>query len=119
MKVLSFNVRGLGSMLKRKEVAKLVRVERPDFLFLQETKLEEMDEGLCGMVWHSKGFEGVVKGSIGASGGLLCVWDRMNFSKLGQFTGDGYLGIKGLWGVKKEMCYFVNVYAPTNRTKKS
>ncbi|GKV30486.1 hypothetical protein SLEP1_g39289 [Rubroshorea leprosula] len=79
--------RGLGSMLKRKEVAKLVRVERPDFLFLQETKLEEMDEGLCGMVWHSKG--------------------------------DGYLGIKGLWGVKKEMCYFVNVYAPTNRTKKA
>ncbi|GKV30558.1 hypothetical protein SLEP1_g39359 [Rubroshorea leprosula] len=110
---------GLGSMLKRKEVAKLVQVERPNFLFLQETKLEEMDEGLCGMVWHSKGFEWVVKRSIGALGGLLCVWDRMNFSKLGQFTGDGYLGIKGLWGLKKEMCYLVNVYAPTNRTKKA
>ncbi|GKV39565.1 hypothetical protein SLEP1_g47323 [Rubroshorea leprosula] len=117
--VLSFNVKGLGSTLKRKEVEKLVRLEKPDFLFVQETKLEEIDEGLCKMVWYSTGFEWVVKGSIGASGGLLCVWDRMRFTKLGQFTGDAYLGIKGLWGVKKELCYLVNVYAPTNRKKKA
>ncbi|GKV05172.1 hypothetical protein SLEP1_g17212 [Rubroshorea leprosula] len=62
---------------------------------------------------------GVGNAVVGASGGLLCVWDRMNFSKLGQFTEDGYLGIKGLWGVKKEVCCLVSVYAPNDRKKKA
>ncbi|GKV25736.1 hypothetical protein SLEP1_g35131 [Rubroshorea leprosula] len=40
------------------------------------------------------------------------------FVKLEEFTGDGYLGIKGVWGSKEEQCVFVNVYAPSDRRSK-
>ncbi|GLT87102.1 hypothetical protein SLE2022_052020 [Rubroshorea leprosula] len=118
MKVLSFNVRGLGNMVKRRELDRLVRVEKPNLLFLQETKLEGVEEGLCKKLWYSDDFDWNMKSSVGASRGLICMWDKSLFVKLGEFTGDGYLGIKGQWGVKKEVCFFVNIYAPNERKKK-
>ncbi|GLT29065.1 hypothetical protein SLA2020_039530 [Shorea laevis] len=72
MKLISFNVRGLGSVLKRKEIRKLVREERPDFLFLEESKLERVDDELSRTVWNLRECGWVMKESIGASGGLLC-----------------------------------------------
>ncbi|GLT95878.1 hypothetical protein SLE2022_135350 [Rubroshorea leprosula] len=119
MKFVSFNVRGLGGSVKRRELGNLVRVEKPDFLFIEETKLEEVEEGLCKMLWYSDEFGWSMKSSVGASGGLLCVWNRTVFVKLEEFTGDGYLGIKGVWGSKEEPCVFVNVYAPSDRRSKA
>ncbi|GLT88941.1 hypothetical protein SLE2022_069480 [Rubroshorea leprosula] len=118
MKLISFNVRGLGGVLKRREVGRMVRAEHPDFLFLQETKLERVEGTLCKMLWFSDEFDWVMKESDGASGGLLCVWNSLEFVKQGEFLGDGFLGITGEWGSKKMKCNFVNVYAPTDRHKK-
>ncbi|GLT90131.1 hypothetical protein SLE2022_080800 [Rubroshorea leprosula] len=117
MKLVSFNVRGLGSVLKRKEVGKLVRIEQPDFLFLQETKLETGDDDLCRTMWNSNEIDWVMKESIGASGGLLCIWNKKNFAKTKDFTGDGYLRITGEWGLDKVKCNLVNVYGPNDRQK--
>ncbi|GLT35615.1 hypothetical protein SLA2020_100520 [Shorea laevis] len=117
MKFLSINVRGLGGLLKKKEVGKLVKVERLDFLFLQKTKLEEVDGDLCRM-WNSDGFDWDMKMSTRALGGLLCVWDKLNFVKMEEFTSDGCLGVSREWRTKKLKCYFVNVYAPKDRRKK-
>ncbi|GKU93217.1 hypothetical protein SLEP1_g6825 [Rubroshorea leprosula] len=108
----------LGGTVKRRELGKLVRVEKPDFLFVQETKLEEVEEELCKKLWYSDEFGWSMKSSVGASGGLLCVWNRTAFGKVEEFTGDGYLGIKGVWGSKEEPCVFVNVYAPSDRRSK-
>ncbi|GKV02143.1 hypothetical protein SLEP1_g14613 [Rubroshorea leprosula] len=105
---------GLGGVLKRKEVRK----ERPDFLLLQETKLQRVDGILCRGLWYSDGCDWAMMESLGASGGLLCIWDKVKFVKLGEFTGDGFLVIKWVWGPKKVLCYFVNVYAPQDRHTK-
>ncbi|GKU94423.1 hypothetical protein SLEP1_g7921 [Rubroshorea leprosula] len=110
---------GLGNMVKKRELGRLVQVEKPNLLFLQETKLEGVEEGLCKKLWYSNDFDWIMKSSIGASGGLICMWDKSLFVKLGEFTRDGYLGIKGQWGVKKEVCFFVNIYAPNERKKKA
>ncbi|GLT87099.1 hypothetical protein SLE2022_051990 [Rubroshorea leprosula] len=118
MKLVSFNVRGLGSVLKRKEIGKLVRMEHPDFLFLQETKLEKVDDHLCRMMWDSRDFGWEMKESIGASGGLLCFWNKVNFTKTGDSTGDGYLRITGEWGIQKVKYNLVNVYGPNDRQKR-
>jgi len=47
MIVLSFNVRGLGGVVKRKRVRELVREQRVDFLAIKETKLEVITDKLC------------------------------------------------------------------------
>ncbi|GKV33388.1 hypothetical protein SLEP1_g41905 [Rubroshorea leprosula] len=109
---------GLGSALKRKEIGKLVREERPDFLFLQESKLERVDDDLSRTVWNSGDCGWVMKESIGASRGLLCFWNKKNFDKTGDHTGDGYLRISGEWGFHKVKCNLVNVYGPNDRQKR-
>jgi exonuclease III len=40
MIVESFNIRGLGSRVKKRKIRDLIRVENIDFLAHQETKLE-------------------------------------------------------------------------------
>ncbi|GLT26695.1 hypothetical protein SLA2020_017410 [Shorea laevis] len=119
MKFISFNVRGSGRTLKRKEVEKLVREERLDFLFLQETKLEMMEDGICRQLCNLDEFDWVAKSSSGALGGLLCIWDRWHFVKREEFTGDGFVGISGEWGVKKQQCFLIYVYGPNDRHKKA
>ncbi|GKV50261.1 hypothetical protein SLEP1_g56973 [Rubroshorea leprosula] len=110
---------GLGGTLKKKEVRRMVSDEKPDFMFLQETKLEQVDVGICRQLWNSDEFDWVAKGSSGASGGLLCIWDRRYFVKREEFSGDGFVGIVGEWGVNKQLYFLVNVYGPKERQKKA
>ncbi|GLT45515.1 hypothetical protein SLA2020_193430 [Shorea laevis] len=118
MKVISFNVRGLGSLVKRKEISKLVRIENLDFLFLQETKLEGIEMSLCRLLWNTDDFDWVMQKSNGNSGGLLCVWNKRNFVKSSVVEGHGFIGILGEWGKQRLKCTFVNVYAPCDRQRR-
>ncbi|GLT98877.1 hypothetical protein SLE2022_163520 [Rubroshorea leprosula] len=115
MKVISFNVRGFGGVVKRKEISKLVRQENPDFLFIQETKLEKIEYSVCRGVWNSDDFEWVMQNSNGSFGGLLCIWNKKNFVKRSVVEGHGFLRISGEWGKQQLQCTFVNVYAPCDR----
>ncbi|GKV15204.1 hypothetical protein SLEP1_g26006 [Rubroshorea leprosula] len=111
--------RGLGGTLKKKEVRRMVSVEKPNFMFLQETKLEKVDVGVCRQLWNSDEFDWVAKGSSGASGGLLCIWDRRYFVKREEFSGDGFVGISGEWSANKQLYFLINVYGPKERQKKA
>ncbi|GKV50624.1 hypothetical protein SLEP1_g57324 [Rubroshorea leprosula] len=113
------DVEGRRDESRRKEVKKLVKEERPNFLFLQETKLERMDVVTCSQLWNSDEFEWVVKDSSGALGGLLCIWDRRHFVKKEELIGDGFVGLSGEWGVNKQQCFLINVYGPNDRQKRA
>jgi len=54
MKVVSWNVRGLGGFEKRKEVRSLVTEKRPWILCLQETKLQRCDDDVCRSLWDGQ-----------------------------------------------------------------
>lgn len=47
MRLISWNVRGLGGLEKRREVRKLVGEKSPLILCLQETKVSVCDVSLC------------------------------------------------------------------------
>jgi exonuclease III len=51
MKIVSWNIRGLGGLEKRKEVRKLVGDLCPYILCLQETKLQTFDASLSLALW--------------------------------------------------------------------
>lgn len=40
MRIIAWNIRGLGSTLKIEAINRVVRMNRVDVLFIQETKLE-------------------------------------------------------------------------------
>lgn len=51
MRLLSWNVRGLGGLEKRKEVMELVKENMSFVLCLQETKMQLIDDFLRTSVW--------------------------------------------------------------------
>lgn len=54
MKIISWNIRGIGSSLKKRFISKIIRERSPDVLFLQETKVESLKGPLFkefGVLW--------------------------------------------------------------------
>lgn len=54
MKILSYNIRGLGSKVKRRSITNLIQKENIDVACLQETKIEEMNQELCQQLWGNE-----------------------------------------------------------------
>ena len=75
MKIISWNVRGLGSSNKRRVIKDFLRLENPDVVMIQETKKEKCDRRLVGSVWTVRNKDWVILLACGASGGILFIWD--------------------------------------------
>lgn len=112
MKIISFNIRGLGGRVKKKEVKELVRLQKPNMLCLQETKMEGVDRSVCSMLWEGDEFEWASKDAVGRSGGLIVLWNRECFEVVSVFTGSNFLGLEGFWGKDRVPISMVNVHAP-------
>jgi len=75
MKLLSYNVRGLGGYEERDEVRRLVVDKHPYVLCIQKSKLTVVEKGVVSAIRGSTTFGFSFQPSVGASGGLLTVWD--------------------------------------------
>ncbi|GAU51648.1 hypothetical protein TSUD_414700 [Trifolium subterraneum] len=56
MKILSYNVCGLGAVEKRRELRRLISERRVDVLCIQESKMEVVEESLIRYLWGSDSF---------------------------------------------------------------
>lgn len=79
MKIISYNIRGLGGVAKKKEICNIIKSHKPTFVCIQETKVEVMDRHMCCSMWGSNDFEFVSKPLEGRSGRILTMWDRRKF----------------------------------------
>ncbi|KAG5539950.1 hypothetical protein RHGRI_020247 [Rhododendron griersonianum] len=57
MKIISWNIRGLGSSTKKRFVSKLIKDRYPDILFLQETKIERFEMSVVHRMWGTADVE--------------------------------------------------------------
>ena len=74
MKITTWNIRGLGSRRKQRNLVNRIREEKPDIVFIQETKcsVERIHEK------HSKWVNRYEYLEVKANtfvGGILIVWD--------------------------------------------
>lgn len=69
MKILSYNIRGLGGILKKKEIREVIEKERVDFVCIQETKKDAIDRKLVESIWRYGEVDWVYAGAMGKSGG--------------------------------------------------
>ena len=51
MKIISYNVRGLGRGVKWGAIRRMIKQEAVDFICLQETKKEMVDSSMCQALW--------------------------------------------------------------------
>ena len=73
MKVMSFNCRGLASPLKKSSLRRLVELNQPDVILLQET-LGCSEEVVRGLETLLSGWKFVAVDAKGRSGGLASGW---------------------------------------------
>ncbi|KAK2372071.1 hypothetical protein P8452_45480 [Trifolium repens] len=118
MIVGSFNIRGLGSRVKRRKVRDLVRIEKLDFLALQETKLQSVSDSFPQMLWGNDDCNWASLASEGNSGGVLSIWRKSLFSLVFTFIGPGFVGVC-LESLENQARYcVVNVYSKLNLNDK-
>jgi exonuclease III len=112
MRVISWNIRGLGSLVKRKEVRKLVREKNPSIVCLQETKLPICDDSLCSSFWGNAPNAYSFRPSVGASGGLLTIWDTTEVEVWSSVSQDHVLWCHGRFLSSGEEFHVANVHGP-------
>ncbi|KAG5017276.1 hypothetical protein JHK85_023412 [Glycine max] len=117
-KIVSFNVRGLGKSIKWKFIRNLERKEGVQLLCLQETKKEAVSRELCIALWGNCDVQWFFSPSIGAAGGLLCLWDSNSFSLSSYFQGEDHVNLEDIWKEKNCEVVIVNVYSSCDRIKK-
>jgi len=112
MKLVSWNARGLGGLEKRREVRELVKEKRPYVLCVQETKLMACDGVLCASLWGDANMDYSYRPSVGASGGLLTVWNSTEVEVWSSFSQAHFLQIHGRFVQTNEEFFLFNIYAP-------
>jgi hypothetical protein len=118
MIVGSFNIRGLGSRVKRRKVRDIITSENLDFIALQETKLEGISGSLCCRLWGSNDCDWVFLPAVGNSGGILSLWRKSLGSLVFSFMGEGFVGVCLDLADKQVGCCVINIYAKCNLADK-
>lgn len=119
MKILSWNIRGLGKKEKRRKLKKMLRDREVDFLFLQETKLKSTNNFFIGSIWGHSDFGYMEVDSVESSGGLLCIWNSKLFNLVDACCSRNFILLLGIL-TSGFSCNLVNVYGPcvaTDRRK--
>ncbi|KAK8485727.1 hypothetical protein V6N11_063486 [Hibiscus sabdariffa] len=110
MRVLFWNVRGLGAASKQRVVREIVRKHRCTILLLQETKLETISEALISRLWFDDQCRFAFVPSIGKSGGVAVVWNLVEFVMENIHVAYRFITVVGLWALEQWRCGVMGVY---------
>ena len=94
MKILVWNIRGLGSCCKRREVRNVDRRFKCDFLILCESKLASPSPALLRSIGGGRLNSWEVLPSQGASRGIIIGWNSALCSKVDQCPNSFSLSVK-------------------------
>lgn len=110
MSVFSWNIRGLGGRPKRSALRKHIASINPSFVFVQETKMENISLKIIRSIWNMDEIEWIFSPSIGNSGGILSLWNSSLFEKESSITNRHWTAIKGTFTSPKFECILINIY---------
>ncbi|KAH7864902.1 hypothetical protein Vadar_031844 [Vaccinium darrowii] len=96
MKIISWNIRGLGSSVKKRFLSKLIKEREPDIVMIQETKLETIERKTAQKLWGSTEVGFTESGAIGASGGILILWNKELFKPQSITTNRHFIIVTGV-----------------------
>lgn len=112
MKIISLNIRRLGSAEKRSRVKELCVREKPSMIGLQETKQRKWGESQMARIWGFDDGDFVQKEATGNSGGLMIIWDSKEFKADFVIEEKNFVAVIGKWKDVEGLVGCVNVYGP-------
>ncbi|XP_028085101.1 uncharacterized protein LOC114286201 [Camellia sinensis] len=111
MKLLSWNVRGLGKAKKRRKVRSILKDRKIEFACFQETKRSDVSSLFIQSLWPDEDMEYMVVDSVGSAGGLLCIWKSSVF-QLSQCYSIRHCIILPGTLLTNFKCVLLNIHAP-------
>jgi len=111
MKLTTWNIRGLGSKRKQRNLSNKIKEEKPDMVFIQETKCSVDKIREIHSKWLVK-YEYLEVKENNTAGGILTLWNPKKFGILAAEASRNHLSmvIQPLGG--KECYMITNVYGP-------
>eukprot|EP00253_Pinus_taeda_P029550 PITA_29550 len=107
----------MGSKAKEEAMNSLIRLEAPDILLIQETKLEDsVFLQASKKIWKKYGAKAT--SARGASGGIGSLWNPNKFSLISDSLNTHCILLKLQHLESKETICLVNVYAPNSAGEK-
>ena len=110
LRIVSWNVRGLNEQDKRLWVRNLIRKWKANIVCLQETKLELINKGVICSLWGGQHVDWLYLCSMGASGGVLLMWDNRVVDKVEEAVGHFFVSCKFKNVVDHFVWAFTGVY---------
>lgn len=108
----------MGTKAKEEAMNSLIRLEAPNILLIQETKLEDSTFFQASRkFWKKDGVQAIF--ARGASGGLESLWNPNKFSLISESLNTHWILLKLQHLESKEIIFLVNVYAPNNAGEKT
>ena len=108
---MSFNCRGFTRAHKKYSLKRVVSIEHPDFLLLQET-LGTREEVKARMENLLPRWSFTTVDALGRSGGLAIGWNSQKIQVLNTWGLDSSIGITFLLPTLKETVHLLNIYGP-------
>nr|GEZ83070.1 RNA-directed DNA polymerase, eukaryota [Tanacetum cinerariifolium] len=113
-----FILQVLEDLAKKDWVKELCNKNKVNFLSIQETKMETIDNFCVKNCWGNFSFKFVCGPSVDNSGGILCVWDPRMFCKRNSTISYYFVVIQGDWIPNAKIYLIISVYAPQESSKK-
>ncbi|XP_028078606.1 uncharacterized protein LOC114280437 [Camellia sinensis] len=117
MKILSWNVRGIGRPEKRRQIKKSLAERKVDIVLLQETKKAVVDSTLVRSMWPGEQFDFMAVDVIGQAGGLLCIWNPEVFFLKDCCSTQNFILLSGTLFSSFD-CVIINVYGSNEVAKR-
>ena len=114
MRIMTYNVRGLGGKVKRRVIRQLIQKEEVDVVCIQESKMAKLDRRVGRELWGDCEVEWREVEAINNAGGVLTLWGKRKFKVNDQVLGNNFVGIKGTWKEETEEMVIVNMYSLCN-----
>ncbi|GMI80362.1 hypothetical protein HRI_001705500 [Hibiscus trionum] len=118
LKIISWNIRGLGRRKKARAIRNMVNERKPQFLFVQETKLSSFPQAVLRSMGCDRRFEFCWAPAEGSADGLISLWDPNAFVKTLDYTTKRIVVVIGKLKGSEMECGMMNVYGPTIEVEK-
>ena len=110
MKILMWNIGGLGDGHKSAAIPKLLKEKSPDFAGLVETRHATLDERKIISWWNGEQVEWYHVEAIKGRGDLICCWKKNAFSTSSVINGVRWVCFQALHQESCFKCAVVVVY---------
>lgn len=95
MFLIWWNIRGLIARAKRSSLRKIITQHDPIFVFIQETKMNEMNKKTVRTYWKADEIEWIFSPADGNSEEIIFLWNKNSFTMKSSSIAKHWIAISG------------------------